>query len=64
MRCDVPGHTEILSDAKEVAGTTGSTSQVLRFTAMPASGVRKVTLTVVADGIGVIWVGPIALFGQ
>ena len=64
MQCDVPGHTEILSDAKAVAGTTGSTSQVLRFTAAGGSGVRRVTLNVVADGVGVVWVGPIALFGQ
>ena len=64
IRCDVPGHTEILSGPKEVTGTTGSTSQVLRFTAAPASGIRSVTLNVVADGVGVVWVGPIALFGE
>jgi hypothetical protein len=64
IRCDVPGHTEILSGAKEVTGTTGSISQVLRFTAAPTSVVRSVTLNVVAEGIGVVWVGPIALFGQ
>jgi len=64
IRCDVPGHTEILSGAKEVTGTTGSISQVLRFTAAPASMVRSVTLNVVAEGVGVVWIGPIALFGQ
>jgi hypothetical protein len=64
MECDAPGRTDILSDAKEVTGTTGSTSQVVRFTAAPGSSVRSITLNVVVDGVGVVWVGPIAVFGQ
>ena len=53
IRCDVPGHTEILSGAKEVTGTTGSISQVLRFTAAPRRAVARTSerSTTTASGL-------------